>query len=66
MLEWQYRMPSEICELLSDFFYNSRLKTAPVTKDIQTKSPEGFNGSIVVLDTSEIGPLVKLLLRVEV
>ena len=38
MLEWQYRMPSEICELLSDFSYNSRLKTAPVTKDVQTSS----------------------------
>ena len=56
MLKWQYRMPDEVCDLLSEFSYNSQLKTAPNSKKSNQAVPDGFEGSITVLDTSEIMP----------
>lgn len=55
MLEWQYRMPHEICELLSNFAYNGMLKTAPILGRNETKAPEAFANPITVLDTSAAG-----------
>ena len=56
MLEWQYRMPKEICELLSNFAYNGLLKTAPISNTNETAPLNGFGNSITVVDTSDAMP----------
>ena len=48
-------MPDEVCDLLSEFSYNSQLKTALIKKGNHAV-PDGFEGSITLLDTSEIMP----------
>ena len=56
MLEWQYRMPKKVCELLSNFAYNGLLKTAPISDKIETAGPNGFENSLTVVDTSDAMP----------
>lgn len=56
MLEWQYRMPEKLCQLISDFYYNARLKTAPALEHIETLAPEGLEEELIVVDTSDLNP----------
>ena len=43
MLKIQYRMPSEICDLLSRHFYDGRLETAPCKGNTQISPIKWFN-----------------------
>ena len=52
MLEWQYRMPQKISNLVSDFAYGSKLKTAPLLKSADTSCPTKFNDELIIVDTS--------------
>ena len=52
MLEWQYRMPQKISNLVSDFAYGSKLKTAPVLKPADTGCPTEFDDELIIVDTS--------------
>ena len=56
MLEWQYRMPETICQIISDFSYNSKLKTAPAIKYLETLAPQGLEEALIVVDTSDVKP----------
>ena len=52
MLEWQYRMPQRISNLVSDFAYNSKLKTAPINATESLRCPDAFDQELIVVDTS--------------
>ncbi len=60
MLNWQYRMPDGLCKHVSDFAYNSQLRTAPGISREALPAPEGMERSIVIIDTSELQPFADL------
>ena len=54
MLTKQYRMQSNICNLINSFMYRGKLKTAKTSKP-QNIVPD-FRDNIVIIDTSKIFP----------
>jgi hypothetical protein len=56
MLNWQYRMPDELCKHVSDFAYNSHLRTAPDISREPLPAPAGMEKPIIIIDTSELQP----------
>jgi len=60
MLNWQYRMPDSLCKHVSDFAYNSHLRTAPGISREPLPAPQGMESSIVIIDTSKLQPFADL------
>jgi len=56
VLTQQYRMDPKICALISDIGYSGRLATAKERKVELCESPEMFDDSIIIIDTSSIYP----------
>lgn len=56
MLSWQYRMPDMLCNQVSKFAYNSKLKTAPGFSLDEKPAPKGYQAPLTVIDTSGIRP----------
>ena len=58
MLEYQYRMQSRICDLISPRMYDGRLKTADAIQQEVIDLPSPFNADLIIVDTSPIQPFV--------
>ena len=56
MLQWQYRMPEWLCNQISEFAYNSKLRNAPGITFEKKPAPEGYDAPLIVVDTSEARP----------
>lgn len=56
MLDTQYRMQKQICDLISSAMYESRLKTVRNFSDVGNTPLEPFHKSLTVVDTSKIWP----------
>jgi hypothetical protein len=56
VLTQQYRMDPKICSLISNIGYSGRLTTAKERKVELLESPEMFDDSIIIIDTSSIYP----------
>ena len=57
MLETQYRMRPEICELISKPMYEGRLVTSPEpSSKIGVAPPEPFEKTLTIIDTSALSP----------
>jgi ssDNA-binding Zn-finger/Zn-ribbon topoisomerase 1 len=56
MLETQYRMDEAICELISKPMYDGRLKTAKERTPATNKPPTPYDGTLTIIDTSELWP----------
>jgi len=53
LLDTQYRMPSNIADLLSEWFYGGKYQTCHSKIDVPTPFPQLFKNSFVLLDTSK-------------
>ena len=53
LLDTQYRMPAEIADLLSEFFYEGRYKSFEGKMDMPSIFPDLFSKPFVYIDTSE-------------
>lgn len=52
MLDTQFRMPSEIADTISTWFYEGKYKSADVKKGMTSMMPELFSSPYAVIDTS--------------
>lgn len=60
MLTEQYRMGSEICELVSQTFYGGRLRMAPGLARRRTATWPWMRSAVVVLDTGALRPRAEI------
>ncbi len=58
LLDSQYRMDEEICQLISSPMYGGLLKTAPeIVGRLRTKRPPSpYGGTLTIVDTSDLWP----------
>ena len=62
-LDEQFRMQDDICGLVNHFFYDNRLKTAPIVKSQQRVLPfQGVSKGLLYADTSAWNPWAALRL----
>ena len=58
MLNTQFRMHPEICELISGPMYEGELRTSPIRKKVPGRLPPNpFEKPLTIIDTSDLGPV---------
>ena len=59
ILRSQYRMDPKICDLISEIGYSGELKTAQDRVVSNLESPENFEASVILVDTSDFMPFAE-------
>lgn len=54
MLKWQFRMPAEIADIISQEFYNEQYFSLDKKRGLKSLMPDMFTRPLVVLNTSDV------------
>jgi len=54
MLDTQYRMPGEIADIISEWFYNGEYKSPPFKRNLKSILPDISEKPLVIVDTSKV------------